>query len=59
VLVSLISAWQRLPASLVGVMPAMSGVDMEVAPSTEGAPARVQAAESRDLAPGSADSLKP
>jgi exo-beta-1,3-glucanase (GH17 family)/cellulose synthase/poly-beta-1,6-N-acetylglucosamine synthase-like glycosyltransferase len=59
VLVSLISAWQRLPASLVGVMPAMSGVDMEVAPSTEGAPARVQAAEPRDLAPGSADSLKP
>ncbi len=59
VLVSLISAWQRLPASLVGVMPAMSGVDMEVAPSTEGARARVQAAESRDLAPGSADSLKP
>ncbi len=59
VLVSLISAWQRLPASLVGVMPAMSGVDMEVAPSTEGVRARVQAAESRDLAPGSADSLKP
>jgi hypothetical protein len=59
VLVSLISAWHRLPASLVGVMPAMSGVDMEVAPSTEGVRARVQAAESRDLAPGSADSLKP